>query len=58
MARVQRKWRGFSENGASPMKMARVTSSDARVKSSEARVISSEINCPVLIFKMMAILTI
>ena len=37
MARVQRKWRGSSENGA-------VTSSEARVKSSEGRVTSSEIN--------------
>ena len=57
MARVPRKWRRSSENGAGPVKMARVTSSDARVKSSEARVTSSEINCPVLIFKIAAILT-
>jgi hypothetical protein len=41
MARVQRKWRESNENGASPMKMARVTSSEARVKSSKARVTRS-----------------
>jgi hypothetical protein len=53
MARVanQYKWRGSSENGTGPTKMARVTSS-------EARITSSEINCPVLIFKMAAILSV
>jgi hypothetical protein len=30
MARVQRIWRGSSENGAGSTKMARVTSSEAR----------------------------
>jgi hypothetical protein len=49
MARVQRKWRVPSENGAGPVKMARVKSSEPRVTSS--------INCPVLIFKMADILT-